>query len=59
MKTTSYKLGECKIIESDDRYLRSKAHFGLGEIKDGRCFKKGRSFSWDRRKAAATVFFEI
>ena len=40
VKTNIFRLGEFKIIESDARYLRWEAHFGLGEIKEGRCFKK-------------------
>ena len=41
MKTDTYKLGEYKIIESDSGDLIWEAHFGLGEIKEGRCFRKG------------------
>ena len=41
VKTNIFRLGEFKIIESDARYLRWEAHFGLGEIKEGRCFKNG------------------
>ena len=41
MKTNIYKLGEYKIIESDTGELRWEAHFGLGALQEGRCFKKG------------------
>ena len=41
MKTNIFKLGEYKIIESDDRYLKWETHSGIGEIKEGRCFQKG------------------
>jgi hypothetical protein len=39
MKINIYKLGEYKIIESDAGELRWEAHFGLGELQEGRCFK--------------------
>ena len=41
MKADMYKLGEYKIIESGSGELGWEAHFGLGEVKEGRCFKKG------------------
>jgi len=41
VKTNIFKLGEYKIIESDNRYLRWEAHSGIGGIKEGRCFQKG------------------
>ena len=41
MKTDIFKLGGYKIIETDVGDLRWEAHFGVGEIKEGRCFKKG------------------
>ncbi len=41
MKVAIYRLGEYKIIESDTRELRWGAHFGLGALQEGRCFKKG------------------
>ena len=40
MKTDIFKLGGYKIIETDVGDLRWEAHFGVGEIKEGRCFKK-------------------
>jgi hypothetical protein len=42
MKENIYKLGEYKIIESDTGELRWEAHFGLGAVQEGRCFRKGR-----------------
>lgn len=41
MKSTAYKLDEFKIIESDTGELVWEAHFGLGELREGRCFRKG------------------
>ena len=41
MKKNIYKLSEYKIIESDTGGLRWEAHFGLGALQEGRCFKKG------------------
>jgi hypothetical protein len=41
MKKNIYKLSEYKIIESDTGELRWEAHFGLGALQEGRCFKKG------------------
>jgi len=41
MKTDIFKLGGYKIIETDAGDLRWEAHFGVGETKEGRCFKKG------------------
>ena len=41
MKESSYKLDEYKIIESDSGDLRWEAHFGIGALQEGRCFKKG------------------
>jgi len=42
MKTTSYKLNEYKIIESGTGELKWEAHFGLGALQEGRCFRKGK-----------------
>ena len=36
-----YRLGEYKITESYTGELRWEAHFGLGELRAGRCYKKG------------------
>ena len=41
MKINIYKLGGYKIIESHTGELTWEAHFGLGAIQEGRCFKKG------------------
>ncbi len=41
MKESFYKLDEYKIIESDTGELRWEAHFGIGRLQEGRCFKKG------------------
>lgn len=41
MKENYYKLGDYKIIESGSGDLRWEAHFGIGELKEGRCFQKG------------------
>jgi len=41
MKESFYKLDEYKIIESDTGDLRWEAHFGIGRLQEGRCFKKG------------------
>lgn len=41
MKESFYKLDEYKIIESDIGELRWEAHFGIGRLQEGRCFKKG------------------
>ena len=41
MKTSLYKLKEYKIIERDTGELSWDAHFGLGSLREGRCFKKG------------------
>ena len=41
MEINICKLSEYKIIESVTGALGWEAHFGLGEIKEGRCFKKG------------------
>ncbi|MFC1516705.1 hypothetical protein ACFL7E_08115 [Thermodesulfobacteriota bacterium] len=42
MRATFYKLGEYKIIESGTGELGWEAHFGLGALQEGRCFRKGR-----------------
>ncbi|MFC1883839.1 hypothetical protein ACFL2O_03615 [Thermodesulfobacteriota bacterium] len=41
MKTNIYKLGEYKITEFYTGELRWETHFGLGELKEGRCYRKG------------------
>ncbi|MEJ2658302.1 MAG: hypothetical protein P8012_14095 [Desulfobacterales bacterium] len=41
MKESFYRLDEYKIIESDTGELRWGAHFGMGRLQEGRCFKKG------------------
>lgn len=41
MKIRAFRLGEYKIIEHDSEDLRWETHFGIGELKEGRCFKKG------------------
>ena len=41
MQVTIYRLGEYKIIESDTGELRWEAHFGLGTLQEGMCFRKG------------------
>ncbi|MCG6880934.1 MAG: hypothetical protein LJE96_17540 [Deltaproteobacteria bacterium] len=41
MQTKDYRLGDYKIMESGTGELGWEAHFGVGEIKEGRCFKKG------------------
>ena len=41
MGTYHYRLGEYKITESYTGELRWEAHFGLGELRAGRCYKKG------------------
>ena len=41
MKAETYRLNECKIIESNSGILSWEAHFGFGEFQMGRCFKKG------------------
>lgn len=41
MNMALYKLGEYKIIESDTGDLRWEAHLGLGELQEGKCYKKG------------------
>lgn len=41
MKESFYKLDEYKIIESNSGDLRWEAHFGIGALQEGRCFKKG------------------
>ena len=41
MQVSVYKLADYKIIEHDTGELRWEAHFGLGELQEGRCFKKG------------------
>jgi len=41
MRESFYKLDEYKIIESDTGDLRWEAHFGIGRLQEGRCFRKG------------------
>lgn len=41
MNVSIYKLGNYKIIESRSGELRWEAHFGLGALQEGICFKKG------------------
>jgi hypothetical protein len=41
METSAYKLAEYKIIEHNTNELRWETHFGVGALKEGRCFKKG------------------
>ncbi|SPD73564.1 hypothetical protein PITCH_A190140 [uncultured Desulfobacterium sp.] len=41
MEAATYKLGEYKLTEYDAGHLRWEAHFGLGALKEGRCFTKG------------------
>lgn len=41
MKTTHYKLKEYKITEYDSDELSWEAHFGVGSLREGRCYKKG------------------
>jgi len=41
VKADIFKLGGYKITQSHTGNLRWEAHFGFGEIEEGRCFKKG------------------
>lgn len=41
METCAYKLAEYKVTEYNTGELRWETHFGFGELKEGRCFKKG------------------
>jgi hypothetical protein len=41
MKVTFYRLGERKIVESDNGALWWESHAGLGALKSGKCFIRG------------------
>jgi len=41
-KASIYKIGEYKITENDSDDLLWEMHFGMGAIKEGKCFRKGQ-----------------
>ena len=41
MWSTSYRLGELKITESDGGEVWWESHYGLGSCREGRCYKQG------------------
>ncbi|WP_028323943.1 hypothetical protein [Desulfatirhabdium butyrativorans] len=42
MRILSYKMGEIKITERSADDLRWEMHFGMGALKEGRCYRKGQ-----------------
>jgi hypothetical protein len=41
-KVTFYKMGEYKITENNSDDLQWEMHFGMGALKEGKCFRKGQ-----------------
>jgi hypothetical protein len=41
-KASIYKMGEYKITEKDSDDLMWEMHFGMGALKEGKCFRKGQ-----------------
>ena len=41
-KVSAYKMGEYKITENDSDDLLWEMHFGMGALKEGKCFRKGQ-----------------
>jgi hypothetical protein len=41
-KVSIYKMGEYKITEKDSDELLWEMHFGMGALKEGKCFRKGQ-----------------
>jgi len=41
-KVSLYKMGEYKIIENNSDDLLWEMHFGMGALKEGKCFRKGQ-----------------
>ena len=41
-KVSFYKMGEYKITEKDSDDLLWEIHFGMGALKEGKCFRKGQ-----------------
>jgi hypothetical protein len=41
-KVSAYKMGEYKITENDSDELLWEMHFGMGALKEGKCFRKGQ-----------------
>jgi|GEM_PF-1444883 len=58
MDSIDYRLGEYKIRESLGGDLTWESHFGFGEYKEGRCFRKGRILFLGRAEGEGIGFLK-